>query len=100
MRALVCCIDGVDEAAAFKAQIEDLVILRLVPFGIRTVVSSRPEGVCTHFSRDAPFVAAPAMVPLRFPCHFPTSFNSCSSPTPSVRPPTQACAPSVTTPSS
>jgi hypothetical protein len=45
MRALVCCIDGVDEAAAMKGKIEDLVIERLVPTGIRTVVSSRPEGV-------------------------------------------------------
>ena len=45
MRALVCCIDGVDEAAAMKNRIEDLVLKQLVPFGIRTVVSSRPEGV-------------------------------------------------------
>jgi hypothetical protein len=45
MRALVCCIDGVDEAAAMKGRIEDLVLKTLVPRGIRTVVSSRPEGV-------------------------------------------------------
>lgn len=45
MRALVCCIDGVDEAAAVKGRIEDLVVKQLVPHGIRTVVSSRPEGV-------------------------------------------------------
>jgi hypothetical protein len=45
MRALVCVVDGVDEAAAMKGRIEDLVLKQLVPNGLRTVVSSRPEGV-------------------------------------------------------
>lgn len=45
MRALVCAIDGVDEAAALKSRIEDLVVDKLAPFGVRTIVSSRPEGV-------------------------------------------------------
>ena len=45
MKALVCVIDGVDEAAAMKGRIEDLVLRDLVPHGIRTIVSSRPEGV-------------------------------------------------------
>jgi len=45
MRALVCSIDGVDEAAGLKTRIEDLLIEKLAPMGIRTVASSRPEGV-------------------------------------------------------
>ena len=45
MHALVCCIDGVDEAASLKGRIEDLIHDRLVPFGTRVVVSSRPRGV-------------------------------------------------------
>ena len=45
LRALVVAIDGVDEAASLKARIEDLVVGQLAPMGVRTVVSSRPEGV-------------------------------------------------------
>lgn len=45
MRALVCSIDGVDEAAGLKSRIEDLVINHLASKGVRTIVSSRPEGV-------------------------------------------------------
>ena len=48
LRALVCCIDGVDEAAGLKSRVEDLVLLRLAPSGVRLVVSSRPEGVRAH----------------------------------------------------
>lgn len=54
MRALVCAIDGVDEAAGLKNKIEDLVINKLAPMGIRTVASSRPEGV--RVERYAKFV--------------------------------------------
>ena len=45
VRALVCTIDGVDEAADLKTRIEDLLTDTLAPMGIRTVASSRPEGV-------------------------------------------------------
>jgi Ran GTPase-activating protein (RanGAP) involved in mRNA processing and transport len=45
LRALVVSIDGVDEAASLKTRIEDLVVGQLAPMGVRTVVSSRPEGV-------------------------------------------------------
>jgi hypothetical protein len=45
MRALICCIDGVDEAAGLKTRIEELVTKQLAPSCVRTVVSSRPEGV-------------------------------------------------------
>ena len=44
-RALVLCIDGVDEAAGLKAKIENLIVDGLNPMGIRMVASSRPEGV-------------------------------------------------------
>ncbi|KAL1515891.1 hypothetical protein AB1Y20_002506 [Prymnesium parvum] len=48
LRALVVLLDGVDEAASLKMQIEDLVCNSLAPCGIRTVASSRPEGVRLH----------------------------------------------------
>lgn len=54
MRALVCCIDGVDEAANLKSRIEDLVVDQLAPMGVRVVVSSRPEGV--RLERYASFI--------------------------------------------
>ena len=43
MRSLIVILDGIDEAAAIKGYIEDLVLFELAPWGIRTVVSSRPE---------------------------------------------------------
>ncbi|KAL1499349.1 hypothetical protein AB1Y20_011556 [Prymnesium parvum] len=45
MRSLIVILDGIDEAAAIKGMIEDLVLDDLAPAGIRTAVSSRPEGV-------------------------------------------------------
>ena len=43
LRSLVVVLDGIDEAAALKFQIEDLVLHDLNDAGLRTVVSSRPE---------------------------------------------------------
>ena len=45
MRALVVLLDGIDEAAGFKHRIEDFLVNELVPMGMRTVATSRPEGV-------------------------------------------------------
>ncbi|KAL1520434.1 hypothetical protein AB1Y20_022017 [Prymnesium parvum] len=45
MRAVVLLIDGVDEAAALRVMIEELVACSLAPRGFRVLVSSRPEGV-------------------------------------------------------
>ena len=53
-RALVLCIDGVDEAAGLKTRIEDLITEKLNPMGIRVVASSRPEGV--RLERYAKFI--------------------------------------------
>ena len=52
LRALVCSIDGVDEAAGLKSRIEELVVEQLIPKGVRTVVSSRPEGVRLERYKD------------------------------------------------
>jgi len=38
-------IDGVDEAAALREMIEELVVCALAPLGFRIAVTSRPEGV-------------------------------------------------------
>ena len=45
MRALIVLIDGVDEAAGLRDQIEDFIHGDLVPSGNRILVTSRPEGV-------------------------------------------------------
>eukprot|EP00959_Pyramimonas_sp_CCMP1952_P242144 5061629-Pyramimonas_sp.AAC.1 len=44
MRALVVLLDGIDEAAGFKHRIEEFLVNELVPMGMRTVATSRPEG--------------------------------------------------------
>ena len=45
MRALIVLIDGVDEAAGLRDEIEDFIHQELVPSGNRVIVTSRPEGV-------------------------------------------------------
>eukprot|EP00966_Prymnesium_polylepis_P145329 3356096-Prymnesium_polylepis.1 len=45
MRLLVALIDGVDEAAGLKTEIEDFIVNKLAPGGTKVVVTSRPEGV-------------------------------------------------------
>ena len=55
MRAVVLCIDGIDEAADLKDKLSDLVINKLVQLGHRVVATSRPEGV-KPLSRFAQFV--------------------------------------------
>ena len=45
MRALIVLLDGVDEAAGLRDQIEKFVHSELVPSGNRVLVTSRPEGV-------------------------------------------------------
>ena len=47
MRALIVLIDGVDEAAGLRDEIETFVHNELVPSGNRVLVTSRPEGVTT-----------------------------------------------------
>ena len=44
-RALIVLLDGVDEAAGLRSQIERFTHEQLVPSGNRLVVTSRPEGV-------------------------------------------------------
>ena len=45
MRALVVLLDGVDEAAGLRDEIEGFVHKEVVPSGNRVLVTSRPEGV-------------------------------------------------------
>ena len=45
MRALIVLIDGVDEAAGLRDEIETFIHNELVPSGNRVLVTSRPEGV-------------------------------------------------------
>ena len=45
MRALIVLLDGVDEAAGLRDEIEGFVHKELVPSGVRVLVTSRPEGV-------------------------------------------------------
>eukprot|EP00242_Pyramimonas_sp_CCMP2087_P002138 CAMPEP_0198232874 /NCGR_PEP_ID=MMETSP1445-20131203/115952_1 /TAXON_ID=36898 /ORGANISM="Pyramimonas sp., Strain CCMP2087" /LENGTH=667 /DNA_ID=CAMNT_0043913561 /DNA_START=14 /DNA_END=2015 /DNA_ORIENTATION=+ len=45
MRTLIVLLDGIDEAAGFKERIEDFLVNELVPMGMRTIATSRPEGV-------------------------------------------------------
>ena len=45
MRALVILLDGVDEAAGLRDQIDDFVHGEVVPSGNRVIVTSRPEGI-------------------------------------------------------
>ena len=45
MRALIVLLDGVDEAAGLRDDIENFVHMELVPSGNRVLVTSRPEGV-------------------------------------------------------
>ena len=45
MRALIVLIDGVDEAAGLRDEIEAFIHKDLVPSGNRVLVTSRPEGV-------------------------------------------------------
>ena len=45
MRALIVLLDGVDEAAGLRDEIESFVHKELVPSGNRVLVTSRPEGV-------------------------------------------------------
>ncbi|KOO22124.1 leucine rich repeat -containing protein, partial [Chrysochromulina tobinii] len=47
MRALIVLIDGVDEAAGLRDEIEYFIHQELVPSGNRVLVTSRPEGVNT-----------------------------------------------------
>ena len=47
MRAVILVIDGVDEAAGLRQEIEAFVHKELVPSGVRVLVTSRPEGVKT-----------------------------------------------------
>ncbi len=47
MRALIVLIDGVDEAAGLRDEIEHFIHQELVPSGNRLLVTSRPEGVNT-----------------------------------------------------
>ena len=45
MRALVVLLDGVDEAAGLRDQIDEFVHKEVVPSGNRVLVTSRPEGI-------------------------------------------------------
>jgi len=45
LRTLVLLLDGVDEAAGMKQDIESFVLHQLLPTGLRVVVTSRPEGI-------------------------------------------------------
>ena len=45
LRALIPCIDGIDEGADLKEVIETYLVEKLAPMGTRTVLTSRPEGV-------------------------------------------------------
>jgi len=45
MRALIVLLDGVDEAAGLRDQIDDFVHKDIVPSGNRVLVTSRPEGI-------------------------------------------------------
>lgn len=45
LRTLVLLLDGVDEAAGMREDIESFVLHQLLPAGLRIVVTSRPEGV-------------------------------------------------------
>ena len=45
MRALIVLLDGLDEAAGLRDQVESFVHKELVPSGNRVLVTSRPEGV-------------------------------------------------------
>ena len=45
MRALVVLLDGVDEAAGLREQIDNFVHKELVPSGNRVLVTTRPEGI-------------------------------------------------------
>ena len=56
LRALIVLLDGVDEAAGKRKEVEALVLQRLVQMGQRVVVSSRPEGVELKRYDDARFV--------------------------------------------
>ena len=51
LRLLVLCIDGVDEAAGLRVDVEDYILHTLVPLGVRVVITSRREGV--HLSHPA-----------------------------------------------
>ena len=51
MRALVVLIDGVDEAAGLRDEIEEFIHGELVPSGNRVLVTSRPEGVTLSLYR-------------------------------------------------
>ena len=44
LRALIPCIDGIDEGADLKEVIETYLVKKLAPMS-RTVLTSRPEGV-------------------------------------------------------
>jgi hypothetical protein len=52
MRALVVLLDGVDEAAGLRDQVEKFVHSELVPSGNRVLVTSRPEGVTLSLYRS------------------------------------------------
>jgi hypothetical protein len=52
MRTCVILLDGVDEAAEERTRIEALVLDELVPYQIRFVVTSRPEGINIQSYRD------------------------------------------------
>ena len=51
MRALIVLLDGVDEAAGLREEIEGFVHKELVPSGNRVLVTSRPEGVSSRRTR-------------------------------------------------
>ena len=55
MRALVVFVDGIDEAAGLRKDVEVFVLDELVASGNRVVVTSRPEGVRVRLFSDAGF---------------------------------------------
>ena len=52
LRALIVLIDGIDEGADLKERIEEFVVKKLAPAGLRVVLTSRPEGVKLELYED------------------------------------------------
>ena len=61
MRALVVLIDGVDEAAGLRDEIEEFIHQELVPSGNRVLVTSRPEGVTLPLYRARFVIVSPQL---------------------------------------
>ena len=55
-KVIIVELDGVDEAAGMRKEVEKLVLQTLVRMGQRVVVSSRPEGVDLRRYDEAHFV--------------------------------------------